>query len=117
MAPMTMRRSIVFSRATASAICRSSSLFALTAIFSLGFPSIRLSSSVRTFHRGRVALQRRPDQLVGQNQAGLTDRSHRQPHVRLSRSVGKPDAGLVIAHPKEHASEATPAVHGLVHLD
>src|SRR5665213_4278147 len=93
-AAMTMPRSIDFSRATASAICKSSSLLALTAIApspslgSLGCgPSgllAGLEPSLFRFCLARVALggffgaQRLCHQFVGEHQLGVAHISNRQ---------------------------------------
>src|SRR3984893_1162237 len=85
MAVMTIERSIDFSRATASAICRSSSLLALTAIVSLlwliGAPApfrgrrVRVLSvggfNLRGFLRSFAPPQRFRDQRIGEDQARL----------------------------------------------
>src|SRR5262245_24821235 len=97
---MTICLSIAFSRATASAICRSSSLLALTAILvSLGAGSSPTRKSIVVsglFGDGLAAApllaflakllvlpERRPDQIVGEHQPRLGDRPERDPRCRL----------------------------------
>src|SRR5215471_19260757 len=98
MAAITMPRSIAFSRATASAICNSSSRLALTAMglvsFVLGDAPV-LAGCVPEIHGSAVArghgcafgflaaLQRLGDQLVGEHKLCFRHLLDRQQNVGL----------------------------------
>ena len=118
MAVMTMRRSIAFSRATASAICSSSSRLALTAIgHSPSFPfACALSACdcvVRLRLRARLAVPRfgaglprrsdSRDQRVGEHQPRLRHVGDRQQHVGRLRLPPRPCAATARPRPRPRA--------------
>src|SRR5690348_14735559 len=87
MAAITMPRSIAFSRATASAIWRSSSRLALTAIDSVSrcfraaiktAALIGIAGPRRLRGRSRAAFEGRGDQRIGQHQLGVRHLGDRQ---------------------------------------
>src|SRR6202008_1652771 len=78
-AAITIPRSIDFSRATASAICSSSSLLALTAMVLVSFGRIyvapaRALGGLAPSHRFR-------NQLIGEDEARIRDLFHHQKRV------------------------------------
>src|SRR6185312_14290604 len=120
MALMTSIRSIDFSRATASAICSNSSLFALT-------PCCAISKSLQSFavmfqlgtliravrglgHRQKIVVQN--ELCIGNQVGGQSD------HLRLVEILQlhtQPD--LTVLEPVDHAAKAAAAVDHLGQLD
>src|SRR5690349_17186160 len=137
MAAMTMPRSIAFSRATASAICSSSSLLALTAIVSLLLRSRGRSAAgwvmsatlvaavwMLIGRYGCFALLRRAglrlflaqgggDQLVSQHELGFADVVHGK---RDGRAIDV-DADGVAFNGGNRSAEALAALDRHGHLD
>src|ERR687898_204035 len=124
--------SMTFSRATASAICKSSSLLALTAMGLLLLLPGRLAArggrlgriggvrfGVVSGARGGAPAQGFADQLVGQDEARLADLVHRQPrHALLGLlRVGQLDQNLAALGAPDEAAEALAAVQRHRHLD
>src|SRR5262245_16742725 len=126
MAVMTMVRSIAFSRATASAICNSSSRFALTAgieVSSVFAPtpapgaalhsSRRRSGTVRFARaagsgatRGLAAPERLGDQRIGQHQPRLRHLADGQRDLGglCRRGIVAADARGIALDPEQHAT-------------
>src|SRR4051812_39845428 len=133
---MTMSRSITFSRATASAICKSSSLLAETAMdysFSMR-PGARAAFAARglRFIRGFLGIgvfalgsgggaapERLAHELVREHQPRFADVGEREPHERVLAflHVGQLDQALPILRTADDAAEALAAVHRDGHLD
>src|SRR5690606_9273305 len=118
MASMTIMRSMDFSRATASAICKSSNLFAETAIRSVllslvgvcavGIDGFDVLVGGVVVGLGVLALFRRVEQSVGHHQLGVSQKGERQGVDRLGpgRYVGQPDRKRLFVRPHDLAAEA-----------
>src|SRR5512134_3313564 len=119
---MTMRRSIDFSRATASAICKSSSRLALMPAKAMllilqvlgSHGAVRDARSSPLFRAG----QRLANELVGQDETRLADERERQPEVRATGPLEidrDPDLARLVA--LERAAEPLAALDRLAQLD
>src|SRR6516162_7138445 len=134
MAAMTMLRSIAFSRATASAICKSSSRLALTAIglvsFMLGAMPALAGHAPEIFGfavlagRGRTLgflapLQRLGDQFVGEHKLRFCHLFNRQQDNRILTwcHVGAAYVRFLAVDAQEGAAEAAAAVDRNRHFD
>src|SRR5579883_1851013 len=107
MAPSTILRSIAFSRATASAICSSSSLLALTVAMSrlLAFSLF-------------APPQRFDDERIGKHQARFRHVVDRQQHVDgLFSGFAAAQADTIALNAAEFAAKPAPAIDRNLHLD
>ena len=121
---MTILRSIDFSRATASAICNSSSRFALIpACAILVYPPLQCNQSAASCGRLVRALllgapQRLANELVRQHQTRLGDERDRQADDLPAQLIELDlDAHLVAFDALEHAAKPLAALDRLLHLD
>src|SRR5581483_12046777 len=128
-AAMTILRSMDFSRATASAICNSSSRFALIPACAMRIHPPMQPSSVGGIRGCRLlatilafallgAPQRLANELVCQNQARLADQPDRQAqHLPPQTLELDLDAHLVAFHALQDAAEPPAARNHLLELD
>src|SRR5690606_5839083 len=117
MASMTIMRSMDFSRATASAICKSSNLFAETAIRSVllslvgvcavGIDGFDVLVGGVVVGLVVLALFRLVEQSVGHHQLGVGQKGERQGMDRLGpeRRIGQPDGESVLVRPHDLAAK------------
>src|SRR5205085_9667807 len=126
---MTILRSIDFSRATASAICNSSSLFALIPACAMRLNPPHQPWLVGSVHGRRLIIvtlfgallgapQRFANELVGEHEARLGYEPDRQADDLAAQLVQVDlDANLLAFHALERATEPLASRNQLLHLD